>query len=197
MHHLMAKFWWILVFRGFLGVLLGIVAAVWLLNLQTSMPDIFSLSIFLRPAFVLATLILLLGIYALLDGFFAIVLGVQDYGEGRHWWSLIMEGILSVGLGLLAWLDPNRTPLLLYFIAGWAVVTGALEIAQGEDLNEYPDRRKTFLFAGIVSVIFGLLVLYFRVAGTALIWLMGAYAFFFGIPLLVLGFRLRHFVHVR
>ena len=197
MHHLMAKFWWILVLRGLLGVLLGITSVLWILNLENSVPDVFSLSIFLRPAYIVATLVLMLGFYGLLDGLFAVVLGAQDYGEGRRWWSLVGEGVLSMGMGLLAWLDPNRTPLLLYFIAAWAVITGALEIAQGEDLDEYPDRRKTFLFAGIISALFGLLVLYFRLGGVSLIWAMAAYAFLFGIPLLVLGFRLRRFAHAR
>jgi uncharacterized membrane protein HdeD (DUF308 family) len=136
-----------------------------------------------------------LGIYAFLDGLFAITLGAQDYGDGRRWWSLVIEGTLSLGLGLLTWINPNRTTfVLLYGIAVWAIFTGLLEIFQGFEMNEYKERRKPFLFAGLCSVAFGLLILFPGLGGSALIWLMGAYAFLFGIPLLTLGIRLRSYV---
>jgi len=195
MHHLMAKFWWILAARGALGILLGLTAVVWITQLQMPSSDIFGMGLFLRPAAIVATLLLLLGIYAFIDGLFAFVLGLQNYGEGRHWWSLALEGIFSVGLGVVAWVDPQAGAMvLLYWIAGWAIFTGLLEIFQGVELNEYRDRRKPFLFAGLSSVLFGFLVLVFRVGGVELVWLMGAYAFLFGIPILTLGLRLRHYV---
>jgi uncharacterized membrane protein HdeD (DUF308 family) len=194
MHHLMARFWWILTLRGAFGILLGLASAGWIIYLNHGSADIFGLSLFLRPAALVATLILLLGAYALVDGLFAILLGAQDYGDGRRWWSLIVEGILSVGLGLLTWWRPNVTVLvLLYWIAAWALFTGLLEILQGFELNEYRDRRKPFLFAGLCSVAFGALVYGYRLGGETLLWLMGGYAFLFGIPLLRLGFRLRVF----
>ncbi len=198
MHHLMAKFWWILALRGFLGILLGLVSIAWILYLNQGSVDLFGLSIFLKPAAIIATLILFLGIYAFIDGLFAILLGSQDYGDGRRWWSLLAEGVLSVGLGLLTWLQPNLTALvLLYGIAAWAVFTGLLEVFQGFELNEYKDRRRPFLFAGLTSVVFGILIFFFRVGGADLVWLMGIYAFLFGIPLLTLGWRLKRFAHSR
>jgi len=194
MHHLMARFRWILVLRGALGVLLGLASAGWVLYLNHGSADIFGLSLFLRPAALVATLILLLSAYALVDGFFEILLGAQDYGDSRRWWSLIVEGLLSVGLGLLTWLRPNETALvLLYWIAAWAFFTGLLEIRQGLELNEYKDRRKPFLFAGLCSAAFGVLVYSYPLGGETLLWLMGGYAFLFGMPLLRLGFRLRGF----
>ena len=197
MHHLMAKFWWILVIRGALGILLGLVSIVWITQLETSSSDIFGMGLFLRPAAIVATLLLLMGIYAFLDGLFALILGFQNYGEGRRWWSLGLEGVLSLGLGVVAWRQPqNGAMVLLYWIVGWAIFTGLLEMFQGVELNEYRDRRKPFLTAGIISVLFGLLVLFFRVAGVELVWALGAYAFFFGITLLTLGLRLRHFANL-
>lgn len=194
MHHLMARFWWILVLRGVLGVFLGLVSTVWIVYLDHSSLDVFVSFPFLRPATLVATLILLLGIYALVDGLFAILLGAQDYGDGHRWWSLIAEGVLSVGLGLVAWWKPEEAVLaLLYWIAAWAFFTGLLEILQGFELNEYKDRRKTFLFAGLCSVLFGVLIYHFRLGGESLVWIMGSYAFLFGIPLLKLGLRLRFF----
>ena len=195
MHHIMAKFWWILAFRGILGILLGIASLVWIWDLNRPTVDVFGLSLFLRPAAIAGTLIVLLGLYAFMDGLFSILLGAQDYGEGRRWGTLILEGILSIGLGLVAWLRPEvAAPSLLYWIAAWAVSTGLMEIIQASDLNEYQERKRPLLFAGFCSMAYGLSVLYLRVGGSALVWATGLYAFLFAIPLLVLAFRLRPFV---
>lgn len=193
-HHIMARFWWILALRGALGILLGLTAGAWLLKLSGMNVDLFGLSAFLRPAALVATIILLLGLYAFIDGIFALLLGAQDYGEGRRWWTLIIEGVVSVSLGLLSWLKPESTILvLLYAVAGWALLTGGLEIWQAFDLNEYKERQGPLYFAGVCSMVFGVLVFSFRVGGETLIWLVALYAFAFGVPLLILAFRLRHF----
>lgn len=198
MHHLMAKFWWILFIRGLLGILLGFTSVAWLVTLSQPSVDLFGLNMFFRQTALIATLLLLLGLYAFLDGTFALVLGLQNYGEGRRWPTLIVEGFLSIGLGLLAWIKPDMGALvLLYWIAAWGLFTGLLEIMQGFELNEYRDRRKPFLFAGLISSLFGICILCFHTAGSQLIWLMGIYAFLFGIPLLVLGLHLRRFTRKR
>jgi len=195
MHHLMAKFWWILILRGVLGILLGITAIVWIVQLGLPASDLFGMGLFLRPAVIAATLILVMGLYAFIDGLFAFTLGLQNYGEGRHWWSYSAEGLISITMGLFAWLAPQRGGMsLFYWIAGWAVFTGLLEIFQGFDLNEYRERRKPFLFGGLVSVVFGLLVMAFHFRGEVLVWIMGGYAFLFGLPLLALGIRLHRYI---
>jgi len=194
MHHIMAKFWWILAVRGILGVLLGLASFAWILALDGYYPDVFGLSLFAKWVSILATLVLLLGFYAFIDGLFAVLLGVQDYGKGRRWWALIVEGFLSIGLGVFTWIKPEIAVLfLLYWIVAWALLTGILEIVQANALNEYEDRRRPLLFAGLSSVLFGVLILFFHVSGIALVWLMAFYAFASGIPLLVLASRLRGF----
>ncbi len=194
MHHIMAKFWWILGVRGLLGILLGLVSLAWVLSLDGYYPDVFAMSVFTKWASIVATLVLLLGLYAFLDGLFAVILGAQDYGDGRRWWTLIWEGILSISLGLLTWFKPEAVVLvLLNWIAAWAILTGLLEIFQGYDLNEYKERRRPFFYAGLCSVVFGGLIFFFKVTGTELVWLVGIYAFASGIPLVVMSARLRQF----
>jgi uncharacterized membrane protein HdeD (DUF308 family) len=195
MHHIMAKFWWILALRGILGILLGIASLVWIWDLSRPAVDVFGLSLFIRPAAIAGTLIVMLGLYAFMDGIFSILLGSQDYGDGRRWGALIVEGILSIGLGLVAWLKPEvAAPSLLYWITAWAVATGLMEIIQASDLNEYKERKRPLLFAGICSMAYGVSVLYLRMGGSSLVWATGLYAFLFAMPLLALAFRLRSFV---
>jgi uncharacterized membrane protein HdeD (DUF308 family) len=193
-HHIMSRYWWILAARGWAGILLG-VAAFWsIARMDSGATDLFGMSLFVKPASVLATLILLLGAYALLDGVFSILLGLQDYGGGKRWPGLVLEGAASLGLGLFTWLVPGTTVLwALYGIAAWAFLTGALEIGQGLDLNEYRDRRPFLITAGAFSILFGLMVLVFQVGGMGLVWTLGAYALLFGAILLAAAHRLRRF----
>ena len=192
MHHIMAKFWWILALRGILGILLGLTALVWIVNLEAVPMDLFGSPLLFKPAAVIATLLLLIGLYAFIDGLFAFLLGVQDYGEGRRWAALAAEGTASMALGLAIGVWPSATLALLYGITAWAVVTGALEILQGLDLNEYKERRGPFFLEGLCSIVFGLAIALFH-TGVILAYLLGAFAFFSGFPLLVLALRLRVF----
>ena len=197
MYHLITKFWWILALRGILGILLAALALSLLVWTSVQPSDIFGMYVFARMASVASFIILLLGAYAFIDGIFSITLGFQDYGEGRHWKTLILEGFFSIALGITAWVWPNNAVMtLLFWIAIWAFTTGLLEIKVGFDLNEYKDRRPLFLLAGICSLLFGVLVLSLRVSGVELIELIGAYAFTFGVILLIFGLRLRHFTKI-
>ncbi|HVZ81539.1 MAG TPA: DUF308 domain-containing protein [bacterium] len=195
-HHIMAKFWWILSGRGVLGILFGAGSLFWAVRLEEGPNDLFGLSIFLRPVSILATLLLMLGCYAFLDGLFSLVLGAQDFGGGKRWNSLLVEGSLSIALGIWTWIQPEKGALVLfYWIASWSLLTGALEIHQSLDLTEYRDRKRSLLMAGAVSMLYGTSIFLFHPSGIRLVVLTGLFALLFGIPLLVLGLRLRRFTH--
>lgn len=195
-HHIMAKFWWIFFGRGALGVLLGAGALAWTQYLGSQRGDLFGMSIFLQNASILATLLLMLGCYAFLDGLFSLALGAQDYGGGKRWNSLLLEGALSIALGIWTWTQPEKGALVLfYWIATWSLVTGALEVQQSFDLTEYRDRKRLFLWAGTVSILYGAAIFLLRPGGIRLVVATGLFMLLFGIPLLVLGLRLRHFTH--
>jgi len=194
MHHIMARFWWILALRGGLGILLGLASLGWILILGGFRPDLFGSTLFAHWAGILGTLILLLGMYAFLDGAFSVILGAQDYGEGRRWWALVGEGIISLALGAAVLLKPDLAAMtLLYWLAAWALLTGILEIRQAFNWAEYEQRRTPFFFAGLCSLFFGLMVLLVGAGGIPLVWLTAAYAFASGIPLMVLALRLRRY----
>ncbi len=194
MNHIFPKFWWILAARGALGILLGTFSILWIFDINQQKMDLFGAALFLKQASLVANLIFLIGGYALVDGIFTFLLGAQNYGEGRRWRSLMVEGILGVGLGIFTLFNPAISAVaLLSWIAAWALATGFLEMAQSRDLNEYKDRKGPLFFAGLTSMVFGVLVLTFRVGGMELIWSLAAYSFLFGLSLLVLGLRLRHF----
>ena len=169
--------WWSLVLRGIAAILFGILAFVW-------------------PAITLTALVFLWGAYALVDGVFAIAAGVKTYGENRRWWVLLLEGVLSVIAGVVAFVIPGITALvLLMLIAAWAIVTGVFEMAAAIQLRKEIKGEWLLALAGIASILFGVVLFINPGPGAiALVWLIGAYAIVFGILLIALGFRLRSMV---
>lgn len=169
--------WWALVLRGIAAIAFGVLAFVW-------------------PAITLTALVFLWGAYALVDGAFAIAAGAKSYGESKRWWVLLLEGILGVAAGLVAFMMPSITALvLLILIAAWAVVTGAFEIAAAIQLRKEIKGEWLLALAGVASILFGLaLMLNPGVGALAVLWLIGAYSIVFGVLLIALGVKLHGLV---
>ena len=164
--------WWTLALRGLVAVLFGLIA------------------LFL-PGLSLVVLILIFGAYALLDGIFAIVAGIRG-GAGPRW-LLIVEGVIGVLAGILAFVWPNITTLiLLYVIAFWAIFTGIAEIGSDIALRREIKGEWALLLGGVLSIIFGILLAILPGVGIlSLVWILGLYAVFFGVAQFVLAFRVR------
>ena len=167
--------WWALAIRGLLAVVFGILA-------------------FLLPGVTLAALVLLFGAYAIADGVFAIIAAVKASGGARRWWWLVLEGVLSIAVGVLTFVMPEITALfLLYLIAFWAILTGVFEIVIAIRLRKEITGEWLMALSGIASVLFGALLVLFPGAGAlAVIWWIGAFAIVFGVLLLALAFKLRN-----
>jgi uncharacterized membrane protein HdeD (DUF308 family) len=114
-----------------------------------------------------------------------------------HNWALILEGISGIIAGILTFLWPGITALvLLYLIAFWAIFTGVLEIIAGILLRRVIANELLLILMGVLSLLFGFFLLVSPSAGAlALVLWIGAYAFVFGIMLVFLAFRLRSFRH--
>jgi uncharacterized membrane protein HdeD (DUF308 family) len=166
------RHWWALGLRGIAAIVFGILALIW-------------------PGITLAVLVLLFGAYALIDGVLAIVSAVRSTGDNL-WW-LLLEGIVSILAGVGAFAFPGLTALvLLFIIAAWAIVKGALEVVSAVRLRKVIDNEWAWIAGGILSVIFGLILLVFPGAGAlAVVWLIGAYAILFGITLVGVAWRVR------
>jgi len=164
-----AKNWWVLLIRGILAVLFGVMA-------------------FTLPGLTLVTLVLLYGVYALADGLTALWVG----GQARAWWFMLL-GILGVIVGVFTFIYPGITAVaLLYLIAAWAIVRGVFEIVTAIQLRKEISNEWMLIIAGILSVLFGVALVAKPAAGAlAVVWIIGGYAFIFGLMIIVLAFRLR------
>jgi uncharacterized membrane protein HdeD (DUF308 family) len=166
--------WWVVLLRGLAGIFFGIAT-------------------FFAPAISLAALVLLFGAYALVDGVLTLISALRNRATNERWWVLLLEGLTGVIAGVLTFIWPGITALaLLYLIAAWALVTGALEIAAAIRLRKVIDHEWLLVLSGIASIVLGVLLAMFPGPGAlALVLWIGAYALVFGVLLVALGFKLR------
>jgi len=161
--------WTSLLLRGVLAIVFGIIALA-------------------VPGIALLALIIVFGAYAFLDGILAVIVAIQERRVMPRWGWLLVEGLAGIGLGIVAFVWPGETALvLLYIVAAWAIVTGILEIGAAFTVRDW-----LIGLAGIVSVAFGILLIIRPGAGLlSLLWLLGVYAIIFGVLLIGHALQLR------
>ncbi|MDA0636482.1 HdeD family acid-resistance protein [Nonomuraea sp. MCN248] len=171
MEHL-ARTWWLPLIRGIAAIIFGVLAVIW-------------------PGITLLVLVTFFGAYAIVNGVFAIFTALRHEVRSRIW--AIVVGVLSILAGFVAFAWPGITSLaLLYVIAIWAIFSGLAEIVDGIQLRKIIDREWTLILGGVLSVVFGVLLLIWPAAGMlSLVWLIGLFAILYGITLITLAFRLK------
>lgn len=170
---LLKQIWWVMLLRGILAVLFGVVALVW-------------------PGITVSALVVVFAAYAIIDGIVLVVQSIRDKPEGWGWW--LAMGVVSVLAGLVALFWPGITALaLLYVIAFYAILFGITGIVGGVRFRKVPESGWVWsVLAGVVAVLFGIVLLIFPGEGIlSLIVLLGIYAILFGVLLVILAFQAR------
>ncbi len=172
----MVKRWWLISLRGLVALVLGVILLV------------------LDPLIAAELLILFIGIYALLDGLFALIVGIVNRPPHRDRGWLIAEGIIGILAGMAILLAPMLAGvIIIYFIAFWALLTGILEIVFSIAEWKYIPGAWMILVTGIISVLLGVLILANVVAGAVLlVVIVAVYLVLFGLLLMLLGFSLKN-----
>jgi uncharacterized membrane protein HdeD (DUF308 family) len=166
--------WWILLLRGLAAILFGIAALLW-------------------PHLTLLVLVLLFGAYALIDGLVAVGIALHERGVLGRWWVLLIEGLLGVLVGVMTFVWPAITVLVLFsLIVAWAIVTGLLEVVEAFVWQRPFGLEWTQVLLGLLSLVLGIFLLLHPAAGLlALVWLIALYAIVAGLVLLVRAFQFR------
>ncbi|GAB1850045.1 HdeD family acid-resistance protein [Achromobacter xylosoxidans] len=154
---------------------------------------LFGLMAMFMPAITLSALVLVWGAFALADGVLALIAGIRIRERGKPLWALIIVGLLGVAAGIVTFLWPGLTALiLLYIIAIWALGAGVFQIVAAIRFRKEIRNEWFLALSGLVSILFGaMLVLQPGAGALALVWVIGIYAVFFGILLLVFSLRLK------
>ncbi len=169
----LARNWWVVALRGVFGVVVGMIA-------------------FFLPGATMLSLVLVFAAYMIVDGVSAVISSVRSARRHRRWGWLAVQGLFGIVVGLTAALVPALTVVAFVFlVAGWALVSGALQIASAASLRA-GSGRWWLLLGGMVSILYGALLIVAPLVGAlVLTWWFGAYAFVFGILLIIAALKLR------
>ncbi len=168
-----------LVFRGLISIVFG----VW---------------IYMMPGPSLVALALLFGIYAFADGVLSIAAGIKRGRNHETWGAPVFEGILGILAGILTFMWPGMTLMVLAVLVGvWALSTGVIELYASFSLHKFLPRvsrgGRFFLgLAGVISIALGIGIFSMPALGlVTLLTLVASYSIVFGILLLGLASNIR------
>ena len=165
----------------------------WLLLLRGLVAIVFALLTWAQPGVSLAALVLVFGIYVLADGLLGVWSAIAKRRDNRHWWLLLLWGLVGIVVGVMTFIMPGITGLvLLMYIAAWAMITGVLHIVAAIRLRKEIKGEWLMILSGLVSVAFGVLLFLQPGAGAlAVAWIIAAYAFILGVLMVLLAFKVR------
>jgi uncharacterized membrane protein HdeD (DUF308 family) len=106
---------------------------------------------------------------------------------------LLLGGLIGIVIGMLALLNPSLTAVaLLFYIAGWAIATGVLEVIIAIRVRKEVHGEWRLIVAGLVSIAFGAFLLARPGAGAiTMLGMIGFYALALGLLLVMLAFKAR------
>jgi uncharacterized membrane protein HdeD (DUF308 family) len=165
--------WWTLVARGVCALLFGFIAWIW-------------------PGLTLLALLISWGVFAVVNGAVTLFSAfARDGLEPR--WILLLEGGVSLLAGAVALLYPRFTGLLfLYLLAGWALLSGTVELIAAYRLRKEIRGEFWLGFAGVLSLLFGVMLVLRPGAGAlTVVWLIAVFAVMYGVVLIAWGLHLR------
>lgn len=162
--------WWLVLLQGIAGVIIGIL-------------------LLLQPVPSTILLVQLLGIYWLVGGIFEIV---SIFVDNTQWGWKLFSGIIGIVAGIVIIQHPVWSALLvpgtLVILLGvFGLIIGVINIIQA-----FQGGGWGIGLLGVVSIIFGLLLLADPLAATLTVpFVFGAFALIGGISAIVAAFRLR------
>ena len=171
--------WWMVPLRGFLAVLFG---ALLVGNAQAS----------------LNLLVALFGLYAFVDGAWAIASALWVTRTWFTAWPVLFEGTASVAVGAFALGWPLVPRELVFAIATWGLLTGAMELIAAARLAGPAAGRWLLATGGVCSLFLAGLILAIPHAETPrMVRILGFYAVVFGLSLWAAALSFRKAIRPR
>lgn len=174
-------------------VMMALVRNWWMVAIRGGLAMLFGASILLWPNSTLSSIVLLFGVYAVLDGVWALSSAHRASQRLLDAWPVALEGAVSLALGLLALGWPFISRELIYLIAGWGIATGIFELLSARNLPSSTAGHWLLGTGGACSLFLAVLVLILPHATLRpVVLVLGNYALLFGALMLLAAFRFRH-----
>lgn len=164
------KKWWSFLLRGIIALAFGVLALVW-------------------PTKTTIVLVILFGIFALVDGVFDVIQSIVLATKKERWGWVLVKGLVGLLIGILVLARPDiALGVLVILIAVWAIASGFIEIAAALDMPPESGRGIVGI-VGALSLVIGILLLIAPFTGAlAIMIVIGIYAVIAGIVLIVISF---------
>lgn len=174
--------WWMILIRGILAVLFGILVFVF------------------SPDVTLVALAILFAVYSIVDGVMEISHALRIRARAKGWGWLFAAGVLGILAGVAAALFPALAGffgalLVVYLIGFWSIFSGIAGFPAAHAMVGGGRKTGAYL-AAVLSVLFGLALVVIATvnpggAVSALVWTIGAYALIVGVVLIILAIGAR------
>jgi uncharacterized membrane protein HdeD (DUF308 family) len=169
--------WSLVLLRALIALLFGILALPW-------------------ADLTLATLIILFGAYALVDGIAALIMAIASR-DLPGFASLLFEALAGIAAGVFTFVYSGLSAAALQaIIAAWAIMSGIAAIASAIVLRREMAGEWPLPWVGALSIALGvLLMLRPREGALALVWMIALYALISGGAQLLFALRMRQLAH--
>lgn len=176
---LLFRNWWMILLKGILLVVFGILA-------------------FARPGITMTSLVIWFAAFMIIDGLISLIGVFSNWKTREDKWLLVAEGSLGIVFGILVFRQPIVFQVFIAFIIGfWAIFSGISKIALAIQLRKEMEGEGWLLLSGVLSILFGLFI--YAQPGTGIVtlmWITGAFAVLIGILLIILSLKLRKSGHL-
>jgi uncharacterized membrane protein HdeD (DUF308 family) len=164
----------------------------WMVGARGALAILFGVLLLLRRDISLNLVVALFGIYAALDGAWAIASALWVTRRSLAGWPVLLEGAVSLVVGVLALVWPLVPRQLVVAIAVWGLLTGALEIVAAARLPREGAGYWLLATGGVFSLFLGALILMLPHASQPyIVGALGVYALVFGAVLVATAASLR------
>lgn len=174
----LSRSWWILLLRGVVAILFGIAAIAW-------------------PGVTAVTFVTIFAAFALVDGVCDVIHAIRFRKDLEHWGLSLIAGLFGIAFGVLALAAPAATTavgsvIVALYVAGWAIVTGALRIAMAIRLRKEIEGEWLLGLSGALAILLGIWIMAHPAAGVlAMLTMIAIFAIVFGLVLVVLAFKVK------
>ena len=166
--------WSSVALRGVAALAFGVLALTW-------------------SAITLHTLVIIFGIFALVDGMLEGYNAMTAKRQEQKWFLTALRSLISIVIGIVSLAVPGVTGTVFLALIGiWAILSGVGEIVIAIKLPLSKAGQYLLEFGGLISLIFGIIMLSL-VNSQALdqTWLIGIYALVFGVVMVCLAVQIR------
>jgi uncharacterized membrane protein HdeD (DUF308 family) len=168
------QYWWLPVVRGAFAIIFGLIAVIW-------------------PHITAGAILWVVAIFAIVDGLIEIFDAIRYRSEGGTALGITF-GVIAIAFGIVALVWPGPTITVFAVIVGiWAVIAGLVQLVASIDLRKVIGSGWAWgVVSGALTLILGILLLVWPKSSiTALVWVLGIWAFVAGIVLIAIGFQVR------